>query len=113
MSEPVIHLRGVSKSYRKGVQALHVLHELDMDVARGEFLALMGPSGSGKSTILNLIGGRDVPGWATLAVAVFFLGGVQLISIGVLGEYLARVFNEVKGRPGYLIAEEIETECED
>jgi polyisoprenyl-phosphate glycosyltransferase len=57
----------------------------------------------------TLIWGRDLPGFATLAVAVFFLGGVQLISIGVLGEYLARVFNEVKGRPGYLIAEEIET----
>ncbi len=61
----------------------------------------------------TLIWGRDLPGFATLAVAVFFLGGVQLISIGVLGEYLARVFNEVKGRPGYLIAEEIDCECDD
>jgi glycosyltransferase involved in cell wall biosynthesis len=54
----------------------------------------------------TLIWGIDVPGWATLAVAVFFLGGVQLISIGVLGEYLARVFTEVKRRPGFLVAEE-------
>jgi hypothetical protein len=52
--------------------------------------------------------GIDVPGWATLAVAVFFLGGVQLISIGVLGEYLARVFTEVKARPGFIVAEEFE-----
>jgi glycosyltransferase involved in cell wall biosynthesis len=54
----------------------------------------------------TLIWGIDVPGWATLAVAVFFLGGVQLISIGVLGEYLGRVFTEVKRRPGFLVAEE-------
>lgn len=53
----------------------------------------------------TMIFGIDVPGWSTLAVAVFLLGGVQLISIGVLGEYLARVFTEVKGRPGFIIAE--------
>ncbi|WP_313352229.1 glycosyltransferase family 2 protein [Paracoccus sp. (in: a-proteobacteria)] len=51
--------------------------------------------------------GHDVPGWSTLAVAIFFFGGIQLMSIGVLGEYLARVFSEVKGRPGYLIAEDV------
>lgn len=50
--------------------------------------------------------GHDVPGWSTLAVAIFFFSGIQLMSIGVLGEYLARVFSEVKGRPGYLIAED-------
>jgi glycosyltransferase involved in cell wall biosynthesis len=54
----------------------------------------------------TLIWGADVPGWTTLAVAIFFLGGVQLVSIGVLGEYLARVFNEVKARPGFIVAEE-------
>lgn len=53
----------------------------------------------------TMLFGIDVPGWSTLAVAVFLLGGVQLISIGVLGEYLARVFTEVKGRPGFIIAE--------
>ena len=49
--------------------------------------------------------GTDVPGWATLAVAVTFHGGVQLLSIGILGEYVARIFTEVKGRPSYLVAE--------
>jgi glycosyltransferase involved in cell wall biosynthesis len=49
--------------------------------------------------------GADVPGWATLAVAVSFLGGVQLLSIGILGEYVARIFTEVKRRPNYLVAE--------
>lgn len=54
----------------------------------------------------TMIFGHDVPGWSTLVVAMLLLGGVQLISIGVLGEYLARVFTEVKGRPGFIIAEE-------
>ena len=72
-AEPVIELRGVSKSYRKGGETLVVLDQLDMVVRKGEFLALMGPSGSGKSTILNLIGGLDVPEEGEVIVA-----GVQL-----------------------------------
>ena len=55
----------------------------------------------------TLLLGHDVAGWSTLAVAIFFFSGIQLMSIGVLGEYLARVFTEVKGRPGYLVAEEV------
>ena len=55
----------------------------------------------------TLLLGHAVPGWPTLAVAIFFFSGIQLMSIGVLGEYLARVFSEVKGRPGYLIAEDV------
>ncbi|MEI7910744.1 MAG: glycosyltransferase family 2 protein [Verrucomicrobiota bacterium] len=53
----------------------------------------------------TLIFGNPLAGWATLVVAVTFLGGVQLLSIGILGEYLARIFNEVKRRPNYLIAD--------
>jgi glycosyltransferase involved in cell wall biosynthesis len=56
----------------------------------------------------TLIWGIDVPGWSTITVAVFFLGGIQLLSIGILGEYVARVFTEVKGRPGFIVAEEID-----
>jgi polyisoprenyl-phosphate glycosyltransferase len=46
-----------------------------------------------------------VPGWASLATFVTFLGGIQLIGIGMLGEYLARVFEQTKGRPPYLVRE--------
>ena len=56
--------------------------------------------------IRTVVFGADVPGWSTLSVAIFLLGGVQLISVGVLGEYLARIFTEVKGRPGFIVAEE-------
>ncbi|MEM1073416.1 MAG: glycosyltransferase family 2 protein [Pseudomonadota bacterium] len=56
--------------------------------------------------VRTMVFGIDVPGWTTLAASIFLLGGVQLFSIGVLGEYLSRVFAEVKGRPGFIVAEE-------
>ncbi|HEY3697916.1 MAG TPA: glycosyltransferase family 2 protein [Spongiibacteraceae bacterium] len=51
--------------------------------------------------------GADLPGWATLVVAITFLNGIQLMAIGVVGEYIARIFNEVKGRPNYIVARRI------
>jgi glycosyltransferase involved in cell wall biosynthesis len=52
---------------------------------------------------VTLIYGADLPGFPTLAVAIMFLGGIQLLSIGILGEYIARIFTEVKQRPIYLL----------
>jgi polyisoprenyl-phosphate glycosyltransferase len=54
---------------------------------------------------LVMVRGIAVPGYASLMVAVLFFGGVQLISLGIIGEYLARTYNEVKGRPLYLVRE--------
>jgi polyisoprenyl-phosphate glycosyltransferase len=53
--------------------------------------------------IRTLLLGIDVPGYASLMVAILFLGGVQMVSLGILGEYLGRVYVEVKGRPLYLV----------
>ena len=58
---PIVEIRHLFKSYRRGGQAVPVLHDLSFDIAEGEYLALMGPSGSGKSTLLNLIAGIDKP----------------------------------------------------
>jgi len=55
--------------------------------------------------VRTLLFGIDLPGYVSIMVAVLFLGGVQLVSLGVIGEYLARVYEEVKGRPLYLVRE--------
>jgi polyisoprenyl-phosphate glycosyltransferase len=54
----------------------------------------------------HLLFGVDVPGWATVVAGMMFLSGVQLLSIGILGEYIGRIFDEVKQRPVYLVARE-------
>lgn len=55
----------------------------------------------------TLIFGIDVPGYATIVVTIMFFGGVQLLSVGILGEYLARIFEEVKHRPKYIVDKKI------
>lgn len=69
MTEPMIQCRGVSKSYHKGSTVVTPLEALDLDVPKGEFLALMGPSGSGKTTLLNLLSGIDSPTSGSLVIA--------------------------------------------
>lgn len=53
---------------------------------------------------ITLLFGADRPGFPSLIVAIMFLGGIQLLSVGILGEYIARIFTEVKRRPKYLVA---------
>ncbi|MGH8280375.1 MAG: ABC transporter ATP-binding protein [Gammaproteobacteria bacterium] len=59
--EIVVSLKGVTKLYKRGSETVEVLKRLDLEVPRGDFLALMGPSGSGKTTLMNLLGGLDRP----------------------------------------------------
>ena len=68
MSESLVTMRGVEKVFRRGSEDIHVLHGLDLEIPRGDFLALMGPSGSGKSTLLNLIAGLDRPTSGSVSV---------------------------------------------
>jgi putative ABC transport system ATP-binding protein len=74
MNESMIQCRGVSKSYTKGSTVVTPLEALDLDVPKGEFLALMGPSGSGKTTLLNLLSGIDSPTSGSLVIAGIEIG---------------------------------------
>jgi putative ABC transport system ATP-binding protein len=65
----IVKLEGVSRTYVRGREALHVLDGIELTIERGDFVALMGPSGSGKTTLLNLIGGIDRPSAGTVEVA--------------------------------------------
>jgi putative ABC transport system ATP-binding protein len=69
MTAPLIAARGIRKAYRKASGEVVPLDALDLDVPRGQFLALMGPSGSGKTTLLNLLAGIDQPTAGVLTIA--------------------------------------------
>lgn len=70
---PLVSIRHLAKSYQRGAQTVPVLSDISLDIAAGDFIALMGPSGSGKSTLLNLIAGIDRPDSGELLV-----GGVDI-----------------------------------
>ncbi|PTQ08619.1 macrolide ABC transporter ATP-binding protein [Sphingomonas oleivorans] len=61
MADPLIRLRGVTKTFGSGGAMFQALKGVDLDIARGDFVAVMGPSGSGKSTTMNILGCLDVP----------------------------------------------------
>jgi putative ABC transport system ATP-binding protein len=69
MTEPIIKIQNVFKSYRRDSLEIPVLNDISLDVPEGEFLGLMGPSGSGKTTLLNLIAGIDRPNSGAISVA--------------------------------------------
>ena len=82
----LVEIRNVSKTYERGKQKVEVLHHIDLDIAQGDFLALMGPSGSGKTTLLNLIGGLDSPTQGQISV-----GGTRIDNLnqGALAKWRA------------------------
>ena len=80
---PLVSVRNLGKAYQRGPEKVEVLNGLDLEIAEGDFVALMGPSGSGKSTLLNLIGGLDTPTSGEIEVAgerIDRMGPAQLAS---------------------------------
>ncbi len=69
MNDVLVKVERVGKNFKRGAEVIHVLEGLNLEIQKGEFLALMGPSGSGKSTLMNLIGGLDRPTTGSVQVA--------------------------------------------
>ncbi len=85
LPEPVIRVRGLRKTYKTGKVAVEALRGVDLDVAAGEFLSIVGPSGSGKSTLFHIIGGLTPPSAGEVVVA-----GRNLAAVGDAGRTALR-----------------------
>lgn len=85
-TSPLVSVRQVQKEYRRGNERIAVLQGVDLDIAPGEFLALMGPSGSGKTTLLNLLGGLDRPSAGSITVGS---DRIDQLSAGALARWRA------------------------
>lgn len=90
MSTPVIRTRNLKKDYVLGAETIHAVRGIDLEVERGEFVAVMGPSGSGKSTLMNLIGCLD-----TATEGEYWLNGQSVSELS--DDELARIRNREIG----------------
>ncbi len=90
MPEPLIQLRGIKKIYRVGVETIHALRGVDLDVMPNEMVAIMGSSGSGKSTLMNMLGCLDRP-----TAGEYRLGGRLVSAMGA--DELASIRNQEIG----------------
>ncbi|WP_370676990.1 ABC transporter ATP-binding protein [Pleomorphomonas sp. PLEO] len=87
-NRPYIDLKGIRKGYRIGRETISIFSGLDLTIAGGEFVAIMGPSGSGKSTLLNMLAGIDSPDGGSLSI-----GGIRLDQMGESGRSSWRAHN--------------------
>ena len=100
----------VRKLLRLGFAGITAFTDLPLRVwsGFGMLISCSALAYGGWVVVQTLIEGNDVPGWPTIVAGLMFFSGLQLISIGIVGEYLGRVFDEVKQRPVYIVREEID-----
>jgi glycosyltransferase involved in cell wall biosynthesis len=96
---------GLLKLWRLAIDGIVSFSALPLRLSSflGALFALVALAYGAWLVVRTLLHGIDVPGYASLMVVVLFLGGVQLLSLGVIGEYLGRVYDEVKARPLYVV----------
>ncbi len=85
------------------IRPLHIITALGCGIALLSFIGVLW-------SVIVALSGSAVPGWASMTCIICFIGGVQLICLGVLGEYIGKIYLEVKGRPRYIISERTEDE---
>jgi dolichol-phosphate mannosyltransferase len=104
----------VSKMLRFAIDGITAFSELPLRLATwfGFFVSLVGFLVAAFEVGLRVFTGYNLPGYTSTIFAILFLGGVQLITIGILGEYVGRVYDEIKGRPLYLVADNVGTGLE-
>jgi putative ABC transport system ATP-binding protein len=107
--EPLVRARGLVKSYATGTREVQAVRGVDLDVAAGEWVAVMGPSGCGKSTLLHLLGGLDVPDAGDVAIAGDTVTGRSEGERAVLRRRLVGyVFQAYNLVPDLTVAENVE-----
>ena len=82
MTNSLVHIENVFKDYTRGSEVIHVLRGVNLEIAEGEFLGLIGPSGSGKSTLLNLIAGLDKPTCGRVVIGDHVISDLSEADIG-------------------------------
>ena len=108
MTESIVQVRGVDKIYQSHGEDVYALKGIDLDIYRGEYLAIMGPSGSGKSTLFNMIGALDKPSNGEITV-----GGVSLPKLSsrelsyFRGKYIGYVFQSYNLIPALTAVENV------
>ncbi|MDP2229015.1 MAG: ABC transporter ATP-binding protein [Moraxellaceae bacterium] len=108
MSDSVLSVRGLCKDYESGAGPVHILKGLDVEIRRGEFIAVMGPSGSGKSTFMNILGCLDTPtsgSYRLDGVEVSHLDPIALA--GIRNRYIGFVFQGFNLLPRATLADNV------
>jgi dolichol-phosphate mannosyltransferase len=105
----------VSKMFRFALDGITAFSEIPLRFASffGFFVSAVAFLVALAEIAIKIFTGYSLPGYTSTIFAILFLGGVQLIGIGILGEYVGRIYDEIKGRPLYLIAEDVGTGLRD
>lgn len=102
MSEVLIQIRNLNKTFRLGKMRIHALKDIELDIFKGEYISIMGPSGSGKSTLFNMIGALDTPSSGEISVAGLDLTKLSSRQLAYFrGNHIGYVFQSYNLLPAY------------